>query len=178
MLIEIYIGLIMSILSLSFDNVGNYMIYYFILDLLFFKKKNDIIIHHIIIIGMFGIRYLLNFSDEDYFNVFHAIIFVEISNIFLLLGKIIDKKYITIRKIINALFILTFFYYRIYYYYNECIPDNSTIMTIMDRYIRNTYEFIYVRSIFMTFFTLNIYWGIQIIAMIVRQLILFYKKCV
>ena len=91
--IEIYLGIFISIISLIFYNHGEYLIYYFILDLILFKKKVDIIIHHIIVICMFSIHYFLNIYYYDYVKMFQIIILVEISNIFLLLQKIINNKY-------------------------------------------------------------------------------------
>lgn len=165
---EIYIGIAISILSLLFDGVGKYLIYYFALDLLFYNKKIDIIIHHVIVMCMFSIHYFLHFNDEDYNKMFRIIILVEISNVFLLLGQLIDKKYKIPKKIINLLFIITFFYYRIYYYGIHCIPDNAIIMTTMGKYTTNLF---YVKLIFMLFYSLNLYWGIIIISKIVQKII-------
>jgi hypothetical protein len=169
---EIYLGILISIISLIFYNHGEYLIYYFIFDLFFFKKKIDIIIHHIIVICMFSIHYFLNIHYTDYVKMFQIIILVEISNIFLLLQKIIDKKYSILKNIINLLFIITFFYYRIYYYYIHCILDNSIIVNTMGKYTNNLF---YIKIIFMSFYVINLYWALCIIFIIIRKLLKFNK---
>ena len=173
---EIYIGIAISILALLFDEIGKYLIYYFALDLLFFNKKIDIIIHHVIVMCMFSIHYFLHFNDEDYAKMFRIIILVEISNVFLLLGQLIDKKYKILKQIINILFIATFFYYRIYFYFIHCIPNNAIIMLTMGKYTSNLF---YVKLIFILFYSLNLYWGVIIISKIVKKIIepQFIKSC-
>ena len=155
--LDIYIGLLISILSIIFmdGNFGKYLIYYFIFDLLFFSKRVDIIIHHIIVIIMFSTHFVLQFNDFDYKQMFKVIILVEMSNIFLLCNKLLDKKYKKIKNLCNLLFVTTFIYFRIYYYYiNALLPDSIVVQT-MRKYTDND---IIIGSIFWSFYVLNLYW--------------------
>jgi hypothetical protein len=125
-----------------YQNSKNIIIY-FILDLFFFKKKIDILIHHLIIIYIYINIYFFNVSKENIAELNRIIILVEISNIFLILKKMMLEKQIicsnNIKIINNIFFIVTFIYYRIFYYYYYLLRSNQLLDTLSKNYLVNNY---------------------------------------
>lgn len=145
---------------------ANLLFYYFVFDIFLFKKNMDIIVHHILIMSTYVIAYFFSIRSEDFMKIYKIIIWVEISNIFLLSKKnILDKKnkyFDKIRPVNDFLFIVTFLYFRIFHYYYYLLLPNKISNDVLENYSDDKLiKYFYWANIY-GFFILNSYWSFLI----------------
>ncbi len=147
--------------------------FYTLLDTVLYKNKIDVIIHHIFLMT-------LTYFHYNYDNVINQIFYhemkkiclcMEISSVFL--GLMPFFKYNKKIEVINiALFTLSFFYCRIYYYSIHFIFDMKKHEYMMDFYgtiSKNGYYIFYF--IFIGFYLLNMFWFFFIIKKMYKKII-------
>lgn len=181
-LLDDSISLSISILSVLYTSLnykiiemGQFLFFYFIVDLFLFKKRIDIIIHHLIAILTYYKIYLLNLPKNDFEQFCKIIILLEVSSIFLLTKKIIREHNIIcsnkIKSIINILFVSTFMYFRIYNYYYYLLSKNQILDIIINDYSLTNFNKCFFYSSFYGFYLLNLYWTTLIFKKIYKSYI-------
>jgi hypothetical protein len=128
----------------------------------------DLIIHHIA--ALLLICPSLN-SIHALSNLMHLMIVVlktEISSLFLVFREFIPKKYKRLSNINNILFIVLFFYTRIYQYSNKIIY-NETLHDDIDKYYSPFDAGLIKIGVYLLYF-MNLYWFTIIIKTIVKKI--------
>ena len=128
----------------------------------------DLMIHHIA--ALLLICPSLNYIDSLPYLIPSIIIALktEISSIFLVFREFIPEKYKTLSRINNILFIVLFFYTRIYEYTNKLIY-NQTLHDDIDKYYSSLDSGLIKIGMYLLYF-MNLYWFAIIIKKIVKEL--------
>lgn len=128
----------------------------------------DLMIHHIA--ALLLICPSLNYIDSLPYLIPSIIIALktEISSIFLVFREFIPEKYKTLSRINNILFIILFFYTRIYQYSNKIIY-NETLHHDIDKYYSPFDAGLIKIGIYLLYF-MNLYWFAIIIKTIVKKI--------
>ena len=151
--------------------------YYCIFDMIFFKKRVDMIIHHCLVISMYYNIWFYSFTSEDTLYLEKRIILAEISNFFLMTKIIISQKKIgvgaLVKNCVDALFVSTFFYFRVYYYYDQLLKDDNFQNRMVTVYSRNYMDALSMNTSIYGFFALNVYWSALILKKILPAIIPF-----
>ena len=130
----------------------------------YFVKKKDILLHHSFALAM--IYYINTHEYNTNITTLTAIILrTEISTIFLILNNLLKNN--NLKKINKIVFVLTFFYYRIYNYLYYLIL-NKNVHTNILVYSRNNFEYYESYIGLYGLFSINVYWSYLIIKKIFK----------
>ena len=124
-------------------------------------EKRDMQIHHILVLFLADYMNRHTFI-EDREAIISTILSSEISTIFLSLHSILPKKWVWIGALNNALFISTFFHYRIYVYSQELVFNPNVHAT----FLFSSMGWIQIIQIYigvLGLFVLNLYWARMIL---------------
>lgn len=147
---------------------------YTVVDLVFMRKlKVDILIHHIFalsIIAFFCIyTYPVTYDVNEKMFLVKSVLSTEVSSIFLAANYLIPKARKGLYYTNCVVFVATFLYYRIYYYYVNIISRPQTNHFIIS-VSKNGYHTIMVYVGIYGLYALNLYWVPCIGAYIMRRL--------
>lgn len=149
--------------------VGIYCIFdlYYVIQ----QKNISMIIHHLYVIALlyFSFR-LINEKNIEIETIVNAILSTEISTNFLIMKNILSKNNIIgcIVHINNLLFVVTFFYYRLYNYGIKVVVSKPLWYIVINNFTNMETIFLYF-SLYGLFF-LNIYWFVLILKKIYHTL--------
>lgn len=129
------------------------------LDILFIPyTRYDTFFHHGVVFMMNIYNIIFNIELNNYRDIGLHMFKVEISSCFLCSSFAIKKLKLSpyLYALSNSLFISTFVYYRIYYYYHNIINNRSfyDVFTTNSSYIQPIYQIFCTYSLF----GLNLYW--------------------
>lgn len=147
----------------DFKTISHFIAMYLITDF-FINKKVDLYIHHIIGLILYTFMYMNNSSSGSEHIFMKPFIAVEISSVFYNIKFLYPKNYFS--TVNDLLFIVTFFYYRIYRYYDVMINNDITDM------IENTgsvMKYFYYSAVY-NLYALNMYWFSHILKIILKKL--------
>ena len=166
-----YISLLIAIMSSyiyftdgDYKFISHFIATYLVSDF-FINKKLDLYIHHAIGLMIYSFVYQDNASDYSEKVFMKPFIAVEISSVFYNIKYLYPKNYFS--SLNNLLFVITFFYYRIYNYYYSVILNED-----INNIIENTgpvMKYYYYSAIY-NLYALNLYWFSQIIKIILKKL--------
>jgi len=129
----------------------------------------DIIIHHALVMSVCFNLWYYSFSEKDVVDTTSKVMIVEVSNIFLLVKKIISDTKMKVPKpvhhMINGLFMSSFIYYRIYYYYVYFLKNDILQGRIL-HYCKRDVDVIILNAPIYGFYALNFYWAGLIVSKI------------
>uniref|UniRef100_A0A6C0K227 TLC domain-containing protein n=1 Tax=viral metagenome TaxID=1070528 RepID=A0A6C0K227_9ZZZZ len=136
---------------------------------IFYITETTSKLHHMFSIAIMIYVYVKNVQSYDYVSVGYIFCKTEISSIFLVFRYWLDRKTV-IYKINLAVFYLLFLKIRVIDFYSVISPD-SHIYIITEKYSKDnfTLTFIFLGSMY-GFYTLYIYWFIQINILLYRTL--------
>lgn len=121
-------------------------------------KKKDMIIHHLLVMNLIYFLFSSKADDTEKLRIVEVILSTEISTNFLILKDILKKNKLTgILYINNVLFLLTFFYYRVYNYFVKIIISKELFNIATTNFTGFQLFFLFF-SIY-SFFILNLYWS-------------------
>ena len=128
---------------------------------IFFTEAITSKIHHLFAIMLFSYLRITNMSSDDYISIGYLCCKTEISSIFLILKSWLDKKTV-IYNINLALFYLSFMKIRVIDFYGV-VSSDSNVYVITEKYSKNNciLTIMFIGSLY-GFYTLFIYWFIQI----------------
>ena len=144
----------------DFKTISHFIAMYLITDL-FINKKVDLYIHHAIGLILYTFMYTSSGSGHIFMKPFIA---VEISSVFYNIKFLYPKNYFSTLN--DLLFVVTFFYYRIYNYYYSVILNED-----INNMIENTGQiskYFYYSAVY-NLYALNMYWFSQIIKIILKR---------
>lgn len=143
--------------------ISHFIATYLVIDF-FINKKLDLYIHHAIGLILYSFLYQTNVSEYSD-NFMKPFVAVEISTVFYSIKFLYPKNYFS--GLNNLLFVVTFFYYRIYNYYYSVLL-NDEINYIIEKTGPVT-KYCYYSAIY-NLYALNLYWFWQIIKIILKKL--------
>lgn len=145
----------------DFKTISHFIAMYLITDL-FINKKVDLYIHHVIGLILYTFMYTSSGSEHIFMKPFIA---VEISSVFYSIKFLYPKNYFSTLN--DLLFVVTFFYYRIYNYYYSVILNED-----INNMIENTGQiskYFYYSAVY-NLYALNMYWFSKILRIILKKL--------
>jgi hypothetical protein len=136
---------------------------------IFITKKTDIKVHHVMAILFYIYVNVNGMTAEDKFLISRPVMVCEVSSIFLAVNDIYENEIKPQYVIANQLlFVSTFFYYRVYYFYVSSIINLEYNETV------SKYDSFYwdkiIWSTLYVFYTLNLYWAFLIGKKIYRKI--------
>jgi hypothetical protein len=132
---------------------------------LFVEKKKDLLLHHFMALSL--IHYLNQHRDiKTITDATSSILSTEISTIFLVLNNYIHNS--MLKKVNQAAFVTTFYYYRIYNYSYFLLDKN--VNSAFYNHSRNNFEYLEIYTGLYGLFLLNIYWGTLILKKIINTI--------
>ena len=162
----------MSYLSINYEKDCYYysiiLLTYCLLTLL--NNKWDAQLHHLLVIFLmiFQLFFLQDCSKfESYLKMIKIGFKVQYSSIFYTLNFIIPKNWEIMKAINSIIFMITFFYYRIYLMFT--ILNNDQYHSIVLECSNSNIKRWILYNLYLSLYILNIYWGILILNK-------FYKK--
>lgn len=150
--------------NISFDLSIPFIILYFGVDI--FYCSLEFKLHHLCCLLLTYYKITTTFqNNNDWIPVARAINLTEVSTIFFCLKYFIKDTFLELPN--NTLFLLTFFYFRIYNYFLVMSnPDNFTYMNTTN----NKYA-LYIATYGLL--TLNIYWATILLKILMKQCLKF-----
>uniref|UniRef100_A0A6C0BDH4 TLC domain-containing protein n=1 Tax=viral metagenome TaxID=1070528 RepID=A0A6C0BDH4_9ZZZZ len=145
--------------------VSNLFGIYMLIDL--YSQKTSMMIHHLIILSFIAYGIIENIEIDDYLYIALKMFRAEFSTIPLQILGFLKKTKTKglLPNILKILFMITFFYFRIYQFLVDFILDIEVFRIISKTNTKNIFY-----SIIGSFYLLNLFWSYEIIKILLISL--------